>query len=149
MAVAAADGRPEALGAAIAALVRGLGLLRPDTTPCGVRIATSEAHVLNELFDAGPLSQQELTRRLRLQKSSMSRLVDSLQDRGWVRRVEHPRDGRSVLVELTAAGRRVAGRLAQARADLFRRLLERLEKEEQDDVVRSLIRLAEVADAVV
>ncbi len=45
------------LQASFSAVVRALGLLRPDTTPCGQRMSVTEAHALGELHGAGPLTQ--------------------------------------------------------------------------------------------
>jgi DNA-binding MarR family transcriptional regulator len=135
------------LQASFVALIRELGLLRPDTTPCGEPMSISEAHAIGELFDSGALTQRELGKRLRLEKSTVSRLVDELATRGLVKRTSHPDDGRSVLVSLTPAGRRRAARLVGARQELFTRLLADLSPAERRSVVRSVRRLAEAARA--
>ena len=55
------------------ALVRAFGLHQPDQTPCGQPIPVSEAYALAALAGEEPLTQQELGRRLRLEKSTISR----------------------------------------------------------------------------
>src|SRR5438309_2594768 len=47
----------------------------------------------------------ELSRRARMSKQGMMLLVDELEERGYVRRVPDPEDGRAKLVRLTARGR--------------------------------------------
>ncbi len=136
------------LQANFVALIRSLGLLRPDTTPCGEAMSISEAHAVGELCDCGPLTQRELAQGLRLQKSTVSRLVDQLERRRLVRRTSHPDDGRSVLIDLTPMGHRRAARLAKARQDLFSRLLAEIAPAERRRVVRSLARLTEAARAL-
>jgi DNA-binding MarR family transcriptional regulator len=136
------------LQANFVALVRSLGLLRPDTTPCGEPMSISEAHAIGELRDCGSLTQRELAQRLRLQKSTVSRLIDELERRRLVRRTSHPDDGRSVLIDLTSMGRRRAERLAEARQALFSRLLAEIAPAERRAVVRSLARLTEAARAL-
>lgn len=49
-----------------------------------------------------------LAQTARITKQSMGALVDSLEDRGYVERVEDPDDGRASRVRLTARGRRFA-----------------------------------------
>jgi DNA-binding MarR family transcriptional regulator len=50
----------------------------------------------------------ELARRGRITKQGMMLLVDDLESRGYVRRVDDPTDGRAKVVRLTARGRRAA-----------------------------------------
>src|SRR5688572_10997850 len=115
-----------ALQSQITAFVRAFGLHQPDRTPCGEPVPVSEAHALGELDRDGPLTQQALAARLRLEKSTISRLVGQLTDRGWVRRLKQPGDARLVWLELTGAGRTAAQQLAAARAARFARLLDHI-----------------------
>ncbi len=131
---------------ALMRFVRNFGLHQPDRTPCGQPLPVSEAHALTEIAREGQLRQVELARRLRLQKSTVSRLVSNLAGRGWVRRSGADDDGRGVLLELTDAGVEAATRMAEARRDRFAALLDRIPDEERADVVRALQRLAEAAD---
>jgi DNA-binding MarR family transcriptional regulator len=105
-------------------VVRALGLLRPDTTPCGQPISITEAHAIGELHAVGPLTQQDLAQRLRLQKSTVSRLVNQLDRGGLTKRTPNPADARSVLVRLTRKGNTRAVRLEAARQQLFSALLD-------------------------
>jgi DNA-binding MarR family transcriptional regulator len=129
-------------------LVRALGLVRPDTTPCGQPMSTSEAHAISELRDRGPMTQTELATRLRLVKSTVSRLVDQLELRHLARRIPNPADRRSVHVALTTGGERRADRLAAARRDLFDRLLAELTPHDRRRVIGGLARLEEAARRV-
>jgi DNA-binding MarR family transcriptional regulator len=129
----------------IAALVRAFGLHQPDRTPCGTPIPVSEAHAIGELDRDGPLTQSELGRRLRLEKSTVSRLVTQLSGRGWVRRAEHDGDARLVWLELTADGSRAAGELAVARAARFTELLRNIPPEQRPAVLQALTTLVDAA----
>lgn len=53
-----------------------------------------------------PLTVQEFAGRMGLEKTWASRLVARMEKRSLLRRVDHPVDGRSWLLELTAKGRR-------------------------------------------
>ncbi len=54
----------------------------------------------------GPLSVNELAEHSHLNKSQASRGAQALVEQGLVAKVDHPGDGRGVLLQLTAAGRR-------------------------------------------
>ena len=123
--------------------IRSFGLHQPDRTPCGRPVPVSEAHALGELLQQGTLTQLELGRRLRLEKSTVSRLVGQLATRGWVDRLTNPDDARSVQVALTSAGRAVADDLAAARAARFATLLAAIPPPERDGVLRALRTLTE------
>jgi len=76
-------------------------LLRP------LGVSAAGGLVLGLLRDHGDLSPSELGQRLIVTRATVTGVVDSLERRGYVRRVPNPADRRSVLVELTADGRRV------------------------------------------
>lgn len=137
---------PTALQEALAGFVRAFGLHQPETTPCGRPIPVSEAHALGELAQEGELRQAELTRRLRLQKSTVSRLVTQLSTRGWVERAPAPEDGRGVVLRLTTAGREAARNLAEARRDRFNRLLASIPAHERAGVLHALDVMVEALD---
>ena len=90
----------------------------------------------------------ELAKRARMTKQGMMLLVDELEERGYVRRVPDPEDGRAKLVRLTARGRNyvaearraMAAVESRARRELgwrrfaaFRAALEELVGEESSD----------------
>lgn len=125
------------------AFVRAFGLHQPEQTPCGQPISVSEAHAMAELSRDQPLTQQELGARLRLEKSTVSRLVGLLEARGWLGREPNPADGRSVRLRLTEAGTRVAGQIAVARHEKFTRLLESIPEDQRPAVLAALETLTE------
>jgi YD repeat-containing protein len=125
------------------ALVRAFGLHQPDRTPCGQPIPVSEAHALAALVGNAPMTQQELGLRLRLEKSTVSRLVHQIEARGWLTRSGDDRDGRVVRLALTQEGRRVAGELADARSVKFTRLIAAIPTEQRAAVLSSLRVLVE------
>jgi DNA-binding MarR family transcriptional regulator len=121
----------------LVAFVRAFGLHQTERTPCGEPISVSQAHALTELA-AQPLSQAELARRLRLDRSVVSRLADALEARGWLRRDRHPQDQRAVQLVLTDRGRAAADRLAGARRARLATLLDGVPPAERDNVLRAL-----------
>lgn len=63
--------------------------------------------VLGILERAGPLSAGEIARQSGLANASVTNLIDRLVEKGFVRRIADPADGRRVMVE--AAAERVSG----------------------------------------
>ena len=131
---------------ALMRFVRNFGLHQPDRTPCGQPLPVSEAYAMAEIGREGQLRQVELARRLRLEKSTVSRLVANLAARGWVHRHTPSGDGRGVLLELTDAGVTAAARQADARRDRFTTLLARIPDDQRAAVVHALQTLAEATD---
>src|SRR5213593_4367911 len=58
----------------------------------------------------------ELARRAHMTKQGMMLLVDDLEERGYVRRVPDPEDGRAKIVRLTAKGRNYVAEARRAMA---------------------------------
>jgi DNA-binding MarR family transcriptional regulator len=125
------------------ALVRAFGLHRPDQTPCGKPVAVAEAHALIELSREQPLSQSELAARLRLEKSTISRLVGQLEGRGWLERRRNQTDGRVIDLWLTQAGQNAAVELSVARRAKFAHILAAIPEERRDEVIEALHILVE------
>ena len=125
------------------ALIRAFGLHRPAQTPCGQPVAVAEAHALMELANAAPLSQNELAARLRLEKSTVSRIAGNLESRGWAARTRSAQDGRAIELRLTDAGRQLAADLAEARRAKFSRVFAAIPEAERAAVFESLHVLVE------
>jgi DNA-binding MarR family transcriptional regulator len=146
------DGRPDdelslELQRRIVAFVRSFGLHRPDETPCGVPVPVSEAHALSVLAEHGPRPQRELGEQLGLTKSTISRLVDQLERRGWARRHAAGGDARQRLVDLTSEGRKVADDIAARRAERMARVLEHIPEGDRPAVLAALDALVEATRA--
>ena len=67
---------------------------------------STQCHILTELGRSGPLPMGELGTRLLLEKSWISRAVESLAELDLVSKQPNPADARSWIVTLTAAGKR-------------------------------------------
>ena len=67
-----------------------------------------EALMLLHFTRTGSLPLGKMGDRLQVHRTSVTNVVDRLEDSGYVRRVAHEQDRRTVLAEITAEGRRVA-----------------------------------------
>jgi DNA-binding MarR family transcriptional regulator len=68
-------------------------------------ISGRECAVLTAIDDRAPLSQQEVARRLGVDRTTMVALIDDLEHKGLVQRRQDPDDRRKNVVLLTGAGR--------------------------------------------
>jgi DNA-binding MarR family transcriptional regulator len=105
----------------------------------GCQTTPTQCHLLTELGRAGPLASGELGARLQLEKSWVSRAVDSLVAAGLVTKEPHPSDARSALVTLTAAGRRRLKTLNRTLDDHAAQLLQALDARDRATVQRALV----------
>jgi DNA-binding MarR family transcriptional regulator len=128
----------------IVGLIRALGLHRPDQTPCGQPISVAEAQATLELLREPNISQNGLANKLRLEKSTVSRLAGMLERRGWIDRVRDKRDTRRLRLRLTTAGRRAAQNLSASRQKKFAAVFEAIPPKSRDAVVDALAILREV-----
>jgi DNA-binding MarR family transcriptional regulator len=98
-----------------------------EATCCGVTLA--RCHAILEIGSADGLSVKELSARLGLDKSTLSRTVDSLVKEGLAERTTSPGDRRAIAVRLTAKGRASAALVDKAWnricADMFKGIPER------------------------
>jgi DNA-binding MarR family transcriptional regulator len=73
--------------------------------PHGLSFARYEALVLLSFSQRGSLPMRMMGERLQLHPTSITNIVDRLESDGLARRLPHPSDRRTTLVELTEAGR--------------------------------------------
>lgn len=116
------DARARQLQRGIRALVRRFSLAeRSDMSCCGMTVA--QAATLTALAD-GALRLGELSKRLGIAASTLTRNITRLEDRGFLSRVEDPDDNRAQRVALTKAGRRAAAEVGHQEIEFARSVLE-------------------------
>ncbi|WP_214410608.1 MarR family winged helix-turn-helix transcriptional regulator [Sphaerisporangium fuscum] len=99
--------------------------------------------VLVVLEAAGPLSQQEIGRRLAVDRSTMVHIIDELERRGLVARGRDRADRRAYAIELTDPGRTLLSEvLHPLTAQAHDRVIGRLGEEDRAHLIRILAQLA-------
>lgn len=106
---------------ALRALIVAHGALEEAERPCGTRLSMPHAHALLELR-AGPMRVTELARRLRIDRTNVSRLCQRMEDAGDLTRAQDPDDARARRLELTDQGRALATRVDAQSAAHFARV---------------------------
>ncbi len=125
----------------IQTFIRLFGLLEQDHTPCHYPLSPSQAHALQILRQHEWLSLQRLASELHLEKSTVSRLVTGLVERGWVERSINPDNRREVRVQLTAAGHAIADEVHHAASAQYRVIWQRLSDAQRAQILDSLTTL--------
>jgi MarR family transcriptional regulator, 2-MHQ and catechol-resistance regulon repressor len=74
---------------------------------CCYDVSVSQCWALEEVLRGGPLTLNDLAARLYLDKSTASRVVKALVEKGYVERRPHPADGRAIQLAASDAGRRL------------------------------------------
>lgn len=93
--------------------------------------------------DVEPMSQRQLSELLNVDASDMVRLIDSLEDHGWVTRDRDPKDRRRQIVEATKKGRKALTKLGDDVAAAEDRALEASSQKQ----LKSLKKLSQALEA--
>ena len=92
-----------------------------------LNLSAAEINVLANLGEGGTLSIRQLSERTGTRASTLTSLLDRLENRGYLARELDPADRRSFRLPLTTAGQAVAAQVLAAIADLERNALSRLD----------------------
>lgn len=92
--------------------------------------------VLVALVRAGKLKMRELAKALVVSMPAVTHLVDQLEAKRLIRRMPHPTDRRVTLIEMTAAGIKVAAQTQGRALKLFTGVLLQFPKTERQTVQR-------------
>jgi DNA-binding MarR family transcriptional regulator len=88
---------------------------------CCYDVSVTQCSALETIIEKGPLRLQALAEQLFLDKSTTSRVIDTLVRKDYVTRLKDPEDSRAILLEATTAGRK-----------LFRKIHSELVDEQKD-----------------
>ncbi len=103
-----------------------------------MELTESQLFALGTLNAYGPLRLSDLAAREHVSAPTATRLVSSLEERGFVRRQTNPHDRRSTLLAVTATGKRMLDRVRDARTVELTRRLDGLSADERRAIVNSL-----------
>jgi MarR family 2-MHQ and catechol resistance regulon transcriptional repressor len=104
----------------------------------GLGLGLSDFAVLEALLHTGSQPVNAIGRKVLLTSGSITSAIDRLESRRFVRRAVDPRDSRSRIVHLTAAGRRLITRAFQRHACDMEETLAVLKSAERVELVRLL-----------
>ncbi|MGH7452591.1 MAG: MarR family winged helix-turn-helix transcriptional regulator [bacterium] len=109
---------------------------RNEIACCGVTV--SQCYTLDMLGEHGEMSMVQLARKMFLDKSTMTRVVDGLVERELVARHFDDSDRRLIYVALTAAGRKLLEGIRTQQLNSFRQILQRIPANERQKLLDGL-----------
>jgi DNA-binding MarR family transcriptional regulator len=120
---------------------------RDRTRICYYDLSVTQCHAVAALVAHGPMPLNGLAAALYLDKSTASRVVDSLERKGYVRRTADPNDGRALRLEVTRKGRDIHSRIENDLVDEMKGLLTQFDPDVRQATTRLVARLARAAKA--
>jgi DNA-binding MarR family transcriptional regulator len=142
----ALDRDAAALQQAVADLVRVYQFRDRDRICCH-DVSVTQCHALETLVEHGPMRLSALAERLFLDKSTTSRVVNTLVRKRYVEQRADATDGRATVIRPTPQGQRLCARITSDLVEQQKQLLEDLAPEIRAGVVQVIQRLARAADA--
>ncbi|EAV46365.1 hypothetical protein SIAM614_11063 [Stappia aggregata IAM 12614] len=126
-------------------LVREFGFL--DKTIAGTDLSGSGVHAMMEIGLNPGITAKEISARLKLEKSTISRLLKSLEARGDIRQTRSDSDGRSFGLTLTEAGKATFSKIDSYGEALARRALDKINGEKAQEICDAMSAYAEALAA--
>ena len=112
-------------------------------------LSTHQASVLDHLDAVEPKHLHELAAHLGITASSMSLMIDRLEQGGYVRRSRDREDARRVNLRLTKAGLRIKEQQKVLDPELVEAMLRKLTVEERESAMAGLRTLAKAAEELI
>ena len=101
----------------------------------------SQRRILIILLETGPITQRDLTERLRIQPGSASEVIGKLESAGLIRRTPNPADRRTADIHLTSRGMEQAREAARQRKARHREMFSCLSPQEKEALLTLLEKL--------
>lgn len=117
---------------------------RSQMTCCGVSV--SQCYILETLHRFGPLSMNQLAKKMYIEISTVTRVVEELVKKGYATREEDAKDRRIRLITITDAGEVVYQESWKAVFESERQILDSFPEKERDVLIRFLRRLNQAAE---
>ena len=108
---------------------------------CCHDVSVTQCYALDALMRRGLATMNELAAELCLDKSTTSRVVATLERKGYVARATHPRDGRAVVLTVTASGKRLVERIVDDLVEEKKQLLAEFPEEVRESAAELIQRL--------
>jgi DNA-binding MarR family transcriptional regulator len=117
--------------------------LRQQTPSDGLTLTQLSA--LNVIWREGPLTAGDLAAKEQVRPPSITRVLTGLESLDLVQRLENPRDGRQVLVQITPQGSHRMSEYVRARERWLEQELAALPEEDRDLLSKATVLLDQLA----
>jgi DNA-binding MarR family transcriptional regulator len=138
------NGLASDLSLAVMRLARQLRFRRPDSS-----VSLSQLSALSTLAKEGAMTPGALALRERVRPPSMTRVIASLADLGFVARSAHPADGRQVLVSVSPSGAELIEAERKASQEWLQNRLSQFNADERQALLIAADLMSELVDETV
>jgi DNA-binding MarR family transcriptional regulator len=108
-----------------------------------LNVTASQGYILMAIPETDSINMNDLSAKMRVANSTMTRMVDQLVQKGMVNRSADDHDRRIVLIRLTTQGKDVRTRLQNTLQDFFSKVLTNLPENKQGEIIHNLHTLNE------
>ncbi|APR81894.1 Hypothetical protein A7982_07243 [Minicystis rosea] len=113
----------------------------------GVEVGSAQAKFLRHIGRNSRISQADLARATDTAPTLTGRALETLIERGWVRRKRSEEDRRQYVLELTASGQRTRARVEEAREHVIQRIAAALDEKDVEDFDRIAKKILDAFEA--
>ncbi len=103
-----------------------------------LEVTASQGYILMALPETDRITMNNLSIKMKLANSTMTRMVDQLVQKGMVLREPDPEDRRVVCIRITERGRDARDRLRDTLQTLFAQVIQDIPEEERASILNSL-----------
>ena len=137
---------PETVVPALTQAIRQLlRRLRADANPGDLNL--SQTATLARLDENGGMTTADLARTEAMKPQSMSAILASLEQEGFVERTPHPTDGRQILFSLTTQGVEARRTRSAAKQDWLLAAVAKLDSDEQQTLLAAAAIIRSLSDS--
>jgi MarR family transcriptional regulator, 2-MHQ and catechol-resistance regulon repressor len=108
---------------------------------CSFGVSLTECHILDLLALGEVQTVKDIAARLRLDKSTTSRAIDTLLVKNLVRKKANAEDARALRIELTAAGKKKHGAIVAGSVASYARLLAAIPEGDREEIITGFRKL--------
>jgi DNA-binding MarR family transcriptional regulator len=110
------------------------------------QVSVPQLHCLLALYENGPLPPSQIARYIMVKSSTVTGIIDRLEQKGLVARLRNSPDRRVITIELTEAGKVLAKKAPPPIQQKIVDGLKKLPKEEIEHIILSLSKLTHMLD---
>jgi DNA-binding MarR family transcriptional regulator len=110
-------------------------------------VSAPQVACLLALLDNGPISPSQIAKKIMVESSTVTGIIDRLEQKGLVTRARVSPDRRVITIELTDSGRRLAENAPPPIQHKIVKGLRKIEEGERAQIIETLSRLTEMIDA--
>lgn len=119
-------------------LLRGFTLFDPRKRYPEFYLSPQQSYVLTVVKSEGKISPGQVAKKLRLEKSHLTKIVNSLVELGAIDKLSDGRDRRRMVLSLSGKGEKIFRELDQVSIESYMKLMKKVPEVEREKVIHSI-----------